>query len=609
MNTAVSAVQIEGLHKQFLDKESGRKIVALRDINLAIPAGTISAFVGPDGAGKTTLLRLMAGLLRADTGSVQVLGVDARLDPQQIQDRISYMPQRFGLYEDLSVQENLDLYADLHGVAAQDRVERYARLMEMTGLAQFTARPAGKLSGGMKQKLGLACTLVRSPELLLLDEPTVGVDPLSRVELWEIVEQLRQDEHLTVIISTAYLDEAERCAQVYVMHEGEVLAHGTPKALSDHARGRCFMALQQTSQPSRVLQAKLLDSTGMIIDAVPQGGDVRFILSEQTQRDAPDLQEILDGARVEEVAPRLEDGFMVLMRAKLQQGEGEVEASLAAAASLSNSAANADSAASDARDEVMIEVRDLVRKFGDFIAVNSTSFAVKRGEIFGLLGPNGAGKTTTFRMLCGLLPATSGFLQVAGVNLRTARADARRRIGYVSQKFSLYGNLSVLENLEFFGGAYGLRGKRLRQRIATVTEQFELHGLERTPSGHLPGGFKQRLAMAVGLLHEPDILFLDEPTSGTDPLARREFWRRITALANTGVTIIITTHFLDEAEYCDRIVIQDAGELKALGTPREVWVQAGHSATSPLNMEKAFIDIVNQARQAAARSEQEVAHA
>tara|TARA_R110002167_G_scaffold3623_3_gene17632 strand:+ start:47734 stop:49563 length:1830 start_codon:yes stop_codon:yes gene_type:complete len=609
MNTAGSAVQIEGLHKQFLDKESGRKIVALRDINLAIPAGTISAFVGPDGAGKTTLLRLMAGLLRADTGSVEVLGVDARRDPQQIQDRISYMPQRFGLYEDLSVQENLDLYADLHGVAAQDRVKRYARLMEMTGLAKFTARPAGKLSGGMKQKLGLACTLVRSPELLLLDEPTVGVDPLSRVELWEIVEQLRQDEHLTVIISTAYLDEAERCAQVYVMHEGEVLAHGTPQALSDHARGRCFMALQQSRQPSRVLQAKLLDNTDMIIDAVPQGGDVRFILNERTQSDAPALQKVLDGARVEAVKPRLEDGFMVLMRAKLHQDKAAVEASLAAAASLSNSSANAQGALSDTNDEVMIEVRDLVRKFGDFIAVNSTSFAVKRGEIFGLLGPNGAGKTTTFRMLCGLLPATSGFLQVAGVNLRTARADARRRIGYVSQKFSLYGNLSVMENLEFFGGAYGLRGKRLRQRIATVTEQFELHGLERTPSGHLPGGFKQRLAMAVGLLHEPDILFLDEPTSGTDPLARREFWRRITALANTGVTIIITTHFLDEAEYCDRIVIQDAGELKALGTPREVWVQAGHSASSPLNMEKAFIDIVNQARQAAARSEQEVAHA
>jgi ABC-2 type transport system ATP-binding protein len=603
MSSTSAAVRIEGVHKRFVDKESGRSIVALRDIHLAIPTGTLCAFVGPDGAGKTTLLRLMAGLLRADAGTLDMLGVDVQRDPQQIQDRISYMPQRFGLYEDLSVQENLDLYADLHGVAAEARVQRYQRLMDMTGLARFTTRPAGKLSGGMKQKLGLACTLVRSPELLLLDEPTVGVDPLSRVELWEIVEQLRHDEQLTVIISTAYLDEAQRCAQVYVMHEGEVLAHGTPESLSQHAQGRCFTARGDSRAPGRVLQSQLLDAVDMVIDAVPLGGAVRFVLNEATAPDAAPLHAILKGARIEAEAPRLEDGFMVLMRAKLQHAAAEprrAAPTLAARAS--------PTPVPLAPGSAMIEVRDLVRKFDDFVAVNSTSFAVSRGEIFGLLGPNGAGKTTTFRMLCGLLPATSGFLQVAGVNLRTARADARRRIGYVSQKFSLYGNLSVLENLEFFGGAYGLRGKRLRERIDTVLEQFELRGLERTPSGHLPGGFKQRLAMAVGLLHEPDILFLDEPTSGTDPLARREFWRRITSLADTGVTIIITTHFLDEAEYCDRILIQDAGELKALGTPRDVWVQAGHSATSPLNMERAFIDIVQQSRQAEIQRNAEVAH-
>lgn len=582
------------LHKRFLDKESGRTIHALKDINLDIPAGSITAFVGPDGAGKTTLIRLMAGLLRCEEGALQVLGLEVARHPQQIQDRISYMPQRFGLYEDLSVQENLDLYADLHGVPPEAREQRYRRLMEMTGLARFTDRPAGKLSGGMKQKLGLACTLVRSPELLLLDEPTVGVDPLSRVELWEIVEQLRRDEHLTVIISTAYLDEAERCSRVYVMHEGEILAQGAPETLSAHAQDLCFMAVTRSAEPARALQARLLDATELIVDAVPQGGHVRFIAAKPDSPQDPRLQSLLGDAEVEAMSPRLEDGFMVLMRQRLRHTGDDHKASLAAAAMGSD--ASVSPVPSTARRETMIEVRDLVRRFGDFVAVNSTSFAVQRGEIFGLLGPNGAGKTTTFRMLCGLLPASSGFLQVAGVNLRTARADARQRIGYVSQKFSLYGNLSVMENLEFFGGAYGLRGKRLRERIVTVVDQFELGGLERTPSGHLPGGFKQRLAMAVGLLHEPDILFLDEPTSGTDPLARREFWRRITALADTGVTIIITTHFLDEAEYCDRIVIQDAGELKALGTPREVWVQAGHPADSFLNMERAFIDIVNQGR-------------
>ncbi len=597
MSDADEVVVGRGLTKRFFDKESGHTTTALKNIDFAVLRGSITALVGPDAAGKTTLMRLMAGLLRSDHGQLHVLGLDAKTHPQEIQDRISYMPQRFGLYEDLSVQENLDLYADLHGVGQQERKERYARLMEMTGLAEFTERPAGKLSGGMKQKLGLACTLVRSPQLLLLDEPTVGVDPLSRVELWQIVEQLRQDEQLTVIISTAYLDEAQRCAKVYVMHEGEVLAQGTPEQLSANAQGQCFSARTLDERPARTLQAQMIDEPSLIVDAVPQGGNVRFILNEAVSLESEAIQNILQGATVEPLTPRLEDGFMVLLRRRLQAEKKDMQAGIVAAASLGKTAGNATKKMQGDAHDTMIEVRDLVRKFGDFVAVNSTSFAVQRGEIFGLLGPNGAGKTTTFRMLCGLLPASSGFLQVAGVNLLTARAAARKKIGYVSQKFSLYGNLTVRENLEFFGGVYGLRGKQLKARIALVCEQFELQHLYKTPAGHLPGGFKQRLAMAVGVLHEPEILFLDEPTSGTDPLARREFWRRITALADIGVTIIITTHFLDEAEYCDRIVIQDAGELKALGTPREVWMQAGHGATSTLNMERAFIDIVNQARQ------------
>lgn len=291
---------------------------------------------------------------------------------------------------------------------------------------------------------------------------------------------------------------------------------------------------------------------------------------------------------------------MVILRER-RQAEAAAAAPQANVAAAVTSA-NPLAAKPAANDEVMIEVKDLVRRFGDFTAVASTSFEVRRGEIFGLLGPNGAGKTTTFRMLCGLLPATSGFLEVAGVNLRHARAQARSRIGYVSQKFALYGNLTVNENLSFFGGAYGLRGQRLRERMHAVLAQFDLLGQEDVASGQLPGGFKQRLAMATGLLHEPEILFLDEPTSGADPLARREFWRRITALAAAGVTIIITTHFMEEAEYCDRIVIQDAGKLLAIGTPREVRAQArrGDAGTESarMNMEDAFIGIVTQAREA-----------
>lgn len=591
-------IRAEGLAKHFLVKESGKTVQALKDISLDIPRGQLTALVGPDGAGKTTFLRLVAGLLQADAGTLTVLDLDVHAHPQQVQDRISYMPQRFGLYEDLSVQENLDLYADLHGVPHKERQERYQRLLEMTDLTRFTDRPAGKLSGGMKQKLGLACTLVRSPDLLLLDEPTVGVDPLSRRELWEIIQQLIEQEQLSVLVSTSYMDEAERCAEVFLLHQGQLMAKGDPASIREHADNLCFIATPPQDEPARTLQARLLDDHQNIVDAVPQSGEVRFI--RQPDADQGKLDQLLDGAPVRQVDARLEDGFMFLLRARSDAEQVDMES--LKAGTRRHGEGHADS------DETVIEVKDLVRKFGDFTAVASTSFSVHRGEIFGLLGPNGAGKTTTFRMLCGLLPATSGTLQVAGVNLRNARAQARRKVGYVSQKFSLYGNLSVAENLRFFGGAYGLGGKQLKQRMAEVSHQFDLAGQEDSPSGQLPGGFKQRLAMAVGLLHEPEILFLDEPTSGADPLARRGFWQRITALAASGTTIIITTHFMEEAEYCDRIVIQDAGKLLAMGTPREVREQAGGKG-STLNMEQAFIRIVETNRVETNRHEASHGHA
>ena len=580
-----AALNGEHLRRSFVVKEARQRIVALDDVSLQVAAGSLTALVGPDGAGKTTFLRLAAGLLAPDSGMLTVLGIDVVRDPQSVQDRISYMPQRFGLYDDLSVQENLDLYADLHGVPGSERTARYKKLLDMTDLARFTSRPAGKLSGGMKQKLGLACALVRSPELLLLDEPTVGVDPLSRRELWQIVQQLVDDEQLTVVVSTAYLDEAERCAQVFLMRQGQVLAQGSPQSLRLHAENLCYIATPPADRPARWLQARLLDDTHQVLDAVPQAGEVRFIARPGT--DVPASIAALRDIPVRAVAARLEDGFMALLRLKEPDG-----------VAVASSAVADTSAAAPATDPV-IEVKHLVRKFGDFVAVQDTSFTVRKGEVFGLLGPNGAGKTTTFRMLCGLLPATGGSLSVAGVNLRDARAAARRRIGYVSQKFALYGNLDVDENLRFFAGAYGLRGQRAKERIAAVTAQFALQSLRGTPSGQLPGGYRQRLAMATALLHEPQILFLDEPTSGADPLARREFWRRITALSEGGTTIVVTTHFMEEAEYCDRIVIQDAGKVLALGTPQQVREQAsdaGAAATVQLGMEEAFIHIVQRSR-------------
>jgi ABC-type multidrug transport system ATPase subunit len=596
-------IKARALCKRFLNETSRQQVRALDDISLTVPRGTVSALVGPDGAGKTTFLRLASGLMRPDAGHLHVLGRETATQAQAIQERISYMPQRFGLYADLSVQENLDLYADLHGVPAPVRQERYARLLDMTDLKRFTGRLAGKLSGGMKQKLGLACTLVRAPELLLLDEPTVGVDPLSRRELWQIIDQMVHDERLTVLVATAYLDEAERCAQVHVLHEGRMLASGTPADIAGHADGLCYVVSGSRGQAPRERQARLLDRSDTVIDAVPRGGEIRFIVSS---RDG--LAAVADDAPCARPVPaRLEDGFMVLLRAvdvpgstgsagaAHRQGLASDGASTATTAGTTTAAQAASAVSAD--DGPAIEVRDLVRRFGDFTAVDRTSFSVARGEIFGLLGPNGAGKTTTFRMLCGLLPASDGQARVAGMDLRTARAQARARIGYVSQTFALYGNLTALENLRFFGGAYGLRGARLRERIDAVAREFALRDQLDKPAGQLPGGIKQRLAMAVGLLHEPEILFLDEPTSGADPLARRAFWRRITALADTGTTVVITTHFMEEAEYCDRIVIQDAGKLLALGTPEVVRAQAGATPAHRLTMEEAFIAIVQGNRQ------------
>jgi ABC-2 type transport system ATP-binding protein len=572
------AIVAKRLRKQFR-RENKEVVIALDDVLIEVRHGTLTALVGPDGAGKTTFIRLVAGLITPDGGTLNVLGIDVVRDPQAVQDRTGYMPQKFGLYEDLSVQENLDLYADLHGVSAEARREIYPRLMEMTALRPFTRRLAGRLSGGMKQKLGLACTLVRSPDLLLLDEPTVGVDPLSRRELWEIILHLVNEEGLSVLVSTSYLDEAERCKSVVVLHEGKVLAAGAPGEVTAKAAGRSFRVDPPQGETARSLQAKLLDEK-TIVDAVPEGGHVRLVSASAA---APSVQ-ALAGAKPVPVEPRFEDGFMVLLHQSSDRQR-------AAAVGLDRPKTVGDRGPA-------VEVRDLVRQFGAFTAVDHVSFDVARGEIFGLLGPNGAGKTTTFRMLCGLLAATSGMLRVAGVDLGRARASARQRIGYVAQKFSLYGQLSVSENLAFFASAYGLRGRRRGERIDWAMRQFGLKPLADLPTGQLPGGFKQRLAMAAALMHEPEILFLDEATSGADPLARREFWRRIAALAEAGVTIIVTTHFMDEAEYCDRIAILDQGRVLAQGTPAEIRRRGKPAEGREPTMEDAFIAIVEDARRA-----------
>jgi ABC-2 type transport system ATP-binding protein len=569
--TDMDAVEVTALSKSFGEGAGRRQ--ALKTVSLRIPAGSMTALIGPDGAGKTTLLRLLAGILTPDEGEIRVLGLRLPQQAAALQDQIGYMPQRFGLYEDLSVEENLNLFADLHGISARIRERRFAELLTLTALGPFRKRQAGQLSGGMKQKLGLACTLVHPPQMLLLDEASVGVDPISRRELWSIVRQQAADQGVTVLLSTAYMDEAERCDHVLLLHEGEILAQASPARLSTPLEGRCFL-MPEVPQAPRNLQSRIAQLPG-VVDSVIQADGLRVIMQQQGP---PVLPGDLAGYGTPRPTPaRLEDAFVSLLFSRV-----------------AHHLIPLPKQAGRQNDAKIVEVVALHRYFGAFAAVKNVSFSVSKGEIFGLLGANGAGKSTTFRILCGLLPASSGTLTVAGVDLRTAPAAARARIGYVSQKFSLYGALSVRQNLAFFASAYGLDNRRKKSRMAWALEEFELDAYAQMNAGDLPLGYKQRLALACALMHEPDILFLDEPTSGVDPLARREFWMRLNALAAAGTTCLVTTHFMEEAEYCDRLVLMSLGEILAQGTPEEIKRKAGRPGRLKPGMEDAFISLVEQ---------------
>ncbi len=557
---------------------SGQQVIrALDVVSFDVTPGSITGLIGPDGAGKTTLMRLAAGLLVPDAGAIHVFGLDATRDSLTVQASLGYMPQRFGLYEDLTAQENLDLYADLQCVPKEERAKRYAELMHMTGLQPFVRRLAGRMSGGMKQKLGLACTLVRPPRLLLLDEPTVGVDPVSRRELWEILDHLVTGAGMSVLLSTAYLDEAERCQDVVLLHEGRLLDRGVPGQMSARLTGRTW-SVAAPERSRRRLQMSLAHASG-VVDAIVHGDSVRVVTATEGFPSALALLPEMSGSTVAAVPPRFEDVFVDMLNRH--------------AAATHVPAIPHDTPEHD--EAPVIRVADLVRKFGDFRAVDGISFDVRRGEIFGLLGANGAGKSTTFRMLCGLLPPSSGHLEVAGHDLRHSAATAREHIGYMSQKFSQYTNLSVKQNLHFFASAYGLAGAERKRQIDWAEDEFDLGRYRDHLAGDLPLGYKQRLAMACALMHGPDILFLDEPTSGVDPLARREFWQRINTLALAGVTVLVTTHFMEEAEYCDRLVIMAAGRILCLGDPATIMAAARSPEQPHPSMEDAFIRLVEDA--------------
>ena len=539
----------------------GQKQPAIQNLSLSLESGQIIGLVGPDGAGKTTLIRLLLGLLLPGKGEISVLGLDPVKQTDALHGLIGYMPQKFGLYEDLTVQENMNLYADLKGLSAAEKKEQFETLLRFTGLAPFTNRLAGRLSGGMKQKLGLGCSLLGHPRFLLLDEPGVGVDPISRRELMKMVRGLAQDG-ITILWSTSYLDEAEHFDTVLVLDEGKLLYAGPPANLTKTVAGDAFF-VQGTRLAPRPLLRSILKSGIPVMDAVIWGNQVRVVIQDKAVQKKFARYLKPTSARFEDAVINRLGGCPL---------------------NVSEVAQNVSVSSGKA---VVIEARHLTKRYGSFTAAQDITFQIKRGEIFGLLGPNGAGKSTSFKMMCGLSKPTSGAAFIQGINMREEPSKARAQLGYMAQKFSLFSPLTVLQNLTFFSGIYGLADSLQKEKIKQMVDVFSLQPYLTQPAGNLPLGFKQRLALACAIMHNPPILFLDEPTSGVDPITRREFWNHINSLVEKGVTVMVTTHFMDEAEYCDRIALIYQGRAIRIGPPTTLKQKRE-------TMEDAFIRLVQE---------------
>jgi ABC-2 type transport system ATP-binding protein len=543
-STTEDAVVVDRLSKRF------GPVVALDDVSFSVGPGEMFAVVGPDGAGKTTLIQVLAGLLEPTTGSVTVAGLDSRTAGTALGERIGYMSEGFTLYGSLTVAENLAFFADLYGVVGAERERRQADLLRFSRLDAALNRRASQLSGGMQKKLALCCALIHEPRVLLLDEPTLGVDPLSRQEFWRLLEQFLATG-VAIVMTTAYLDEAERCDEVVLLHQGKILAAGQPAELQ-RAYPDVLWEIH-TSSPEvarRLLATRGADPVYLV------RRDVRVAVPASTTSPTKILGDggiVVDGAR--QVEPTLEDVFV----ARISAAQQTVAAADLAEASVSPPGATGG-----------IVATNLTRRFGSFTAVDAVTLEVRPGEIFGLVGPNGSGKSTLIRMLIGLLPPSAGTARVGGLDVVRAAETLRPRVGYMAQRFALYVDLTIEENLDFFGGVYGLSGDRATERKRWALALANLAGQEKLRTSALGGGVRQRLALAAVLLHAPAVLCLDEPTSGIDPIARRRVWDLIYAIARSGTTVLVTTHYLDEAERCDRIALLDAGHLVALGTPAEL---------------------------------------
>lgn len=556
-SAAIFPVQVTGFEKSY------GAVRAVRGADLRVNKGEMYGLIGPDGAGKSTLMKSVAGVLAYDAGTVEVFGqkVDSEESAELIKSRIGLMPQGLGLNlsPDLSIEENIDYFARVRLVPPDELEARKDRFLKMTRLDKFRNRPMKNLSGGMKQKLGLICSLIHLPELIILDEPTTGVDPVSRRDFWAILSELSREEGMTALISTAYMEEALRFDRVSLMHEGRFLASGTPEELVGLVPG----TMVELRCPRQI------ESLGVLREHYPQveprGPWVRLLADTADREKASTEAESflppeLKPTEVRTWDPDLEDVFIALLRQR-EQEEGE---KTAASATVETYAALPE----DQKDRTAIEAMELTRVFGSFTAVDHVTFQVKQGEIFGLLGANGAGKSTCIKMLTGILPPSSGAGQVSGADMRFAGQEIKERIGYVSQAFSLYIDLTVLENIRLYAGIYGVPREIRAERAEWVLEVSGLAGRGDDKVASLPMGLRQRLSLGCALVHQPATLFLDEPTSGVDPVGRRQFWDILYRLSRVhNVAILFTTHYMSEAESCDHIVLMFAGRVVADDPP------------------------------------------